>query len=242
MAEALAHGVPVLTTTGAPWPMLGERGCGWWVAPTVDGIADGLRQATSLDAGALAAMGERGRRWMAADFGWDAIAIGSADVADPLTLLAALAARTERVTLGAMVFAPTRRRPWTLAKQAITVDQLSNGRLVTPEDSHEFFSPPLPYLAPAVWMAITDVPLFWAAKLGQLGLSNVLAEEARPYGVRVTSVIAGAVDTPIWDDRPGFDRSKMMRGDDFAAAVCDLIRHPQVAIDEVVILPPGGTL
>jgi glycosyltransferase involved in cell wall biosynthesis len=74
VAEALAHGVPVLTTTGAPWPMLGERGCGWWVAPTVDGIADGLRQATSLDAGALAAMGERGRRWMAADFGWDAIA------------------------------------------------------------------------------------------------------------------------------------------------------------------------
>jgi alkanesulfonate monooxygenase SsuD/methylene tetrahydromethanopterin reductase-like flavin-dependent oxidoreductase (luciferase family) len=65
-------------------------------------------------------------------FGWDAISIGAGDVPDPWTLLAAIAARTERVTLGAMVFAPARRRPWTLAKQAITVDHLSSGRLVLP--------------------------------------------------------------------------------------------------------------
>ena len=65
-------------------------------------------------------------------FGWDAISIGGGDVPDPWTLLAAIAARTERVTLGAMVFAPARRRPWTLAKQAITIDHLSNGRLVLP--------------------------------------------------------------------------------------------------------------
>ena len=39
IAEALAHGLPVLTTTGAPWSMLPQRGCGWWVDPTVDGIA-----------------------------------------------------------------------------------------------------------------------------------------------------------------------------------------------------------
>ena len=65
-------------------------------------------------------------------FGWDAISIGAVDVPDPWTLLAAIAARTERVTLGAMVFAPARRRPWTLAKQAITIDHLSGGRLVLP--------------------------------------------------------------------------------------------------------------
>ena len=29
VAEALAHGVPVLTTTAAPWSILRERGCGW---------------------------------------------------------------------------------------------------------------------------------------------------------------------------------------------------------------------
>jgi glycosyltransferase involved in cell wall biosynthesis len=28
IGEALAHGLPVLTTTGAPWSMLPQRGCG----------------------------------------------------------------------------------------------------------------------------------------------------------------------------------------------------------------------
>jgi alkanesulfonate monooxygenase SsuD/methylene tetrahydromethanopterin reductase-like flavin-dependent oxidoreductase (luciferase family) len=65
-------------------------------------------------------------------FAWDAIAIGGTDVLDPWTLLAAIAARTERVRLGAMVFAPTRRRPWKLAKEAVTIDHLSDGRMVLP--------------------------------------------------------------------------------------------------------------
>jgi glycosyltransferase involved in cell wall biosynthesis len=73
-AEALAHGVPVLTTTAAPWSILRERGCGWWVDPTVDGIAVGLRQATSLDPEALRAMGAKGRTYVIAEFGWKRIA------------------------------------------------------------------------------------------------------------------------------------------------------------------------
>jgi glycosyltransferase involved in cell wall biosynthesis len=70
IGEALAHGVPVLTTTGAPWPMLAQRGCGWSVAPTVDGIAEGLHQATSLDPAKLAVMGECGRELVREDFAW----------------------------------------------------------------------------------------------------------------------------------------------------------------------------
>ncbi|HEY0189743.1 MAG TPA: SDR family oxidoreductase, partial [Kofleriaceae bacterium] len=58
---------------------------------------------------------------------------------------------------------------------------------------------------------------YTAAKAGQLGLMRVLAEEARPHGVRVTSLLPGATDTPIWDDRPEFDRSKMMTPDDVAS-------------------------
>jgi alkanesulfonate monooxygenase SsuD/methylene tetrahydromethanopterin reductase-like flavin-dependent oxidoreductase (luciferase family) len=65
-------------------------------------------------------------------FTWDAIAIGGMEIHDPWTLLAAMAVRTERVRLGALVFAPTRRRPWKLAKEATTVDHLSGGRLVLP--------------------------------------------------------------------------------------------------------------
>jgi len=70
IGEALAHGVPVLTTTGAPWPMIVGQGCGWTVTPTVAGIMDGLRAATSLDSATLAAMGERGRELVRRDFAW----------------------------------------------------------------------------------------------------------------------------------------------------------------------------
>lgn len=51
---------------------------------------------------------------------------------DPWALLAAWALATQRVTLGAMVFAPTRRRPWKVAREAMTIDHLSRGRLVLP--------------------------------------------------------------------------------------------------------------
>ena len=51
---------------------------------------------------------------------------------DPFGLLAAAAAVTERITLGAMVFALPRHRPWELAQRALTVDHLSGGRLVLP--------------------------------------------------------------------------------------------------------------
>jgi alkanesulfonate monooxygenase SsuD/methylene tetrahydromethanopterin reductase-like flavin-dependent oxidoreductase (luciferase family) len=46
--------------------------------------------------------------------------------------MAALAMRTERVTLGAIVTPPSRRRPWKLARETLTLDVLSNGRLVLP--------------------------------------------------------------------------------------------------------------
>ncbi len=45
------------------------------------------------------------------------------------TLLAGLAARTERIRLGVLVSSNTFRHPALLAKEAITVDHISNGRL-----------------------------------------------------------------------------------------------------------------
>jgi hypothetical protein len=65
-------------------------------------------------------------------FYYDAIAIGDAPMYDPWVVMAAMAMRTERVRLGAIVTPPSRRRPWKLAREAMTLDRLSNGRLVLP--------------------------------------------------------------------------------------------------------------
>ena len=94
----------------------------------------------------------------------------------------------------------------------------------------------------AALRAFADCGGYTAAKAGQLGLTRVLAEEARPYDVRVTALMPGATDTPIWDDRPGFDRSKMMRSEDLAAIVVELVTRPGVAIEELVVTPPAGAL
>lgn len=65
-------------------------------------------------------------------FTWDGLSIGSQEMVDPWAVLAAAAVRTSRLALGAMVFAFPRRRPWEIVRQAVTVDQLSGGRLVLP--------------------------------------------------------------------------------------------------------------
>ncbi|MCC6313651.1 MAG: LLM class flavin-dependent oxidoreductase [Thermomicrobiales bacterium] len=56
----------------------------------------------------------------------------SGDVYDPWVVMAAMAMRTERVRIGAIVTPPSRRRPWKLARETMTLDRLSNGRLIVP--------------------------------------------------------------------------------------------------------------
>jgi NADP-dependent 3-hydroxy acid dehydrogenase YdfG len=83
---------------------------------------------------------------------------------------------------------------------------------------------------------------YTAAKSAQLGLARVLAEEARPLGIRVTSILAGATDTPIWDDRPDFDRAKMLRPADLARFLVALLAQPALSVTEVTVMPPAGAL
>jgi glycosyltransferase involved in cell wall biosynthesis len=70
VAEAMAHALPVVTTTGTPWSFLPERGCGWWVAPTVDHIAQALSTITALDDETLRGMGMKGREVVSSEFNW----------------------------------------------------------------------------------------------------------------------------------------------------------------------------
>src|SRR5579875_298241 len=66
--------------------------------------------------------------------GYDSVWVGDSVLArprhDPLTLLAAVAARTGKVALGTAVLLPALRNPVLLAHQAATIDQISAGRLI----------------------------------------------------------------------------------------------------------------
>jgi len=63
--------------------------------------------------------------------GWDGVFVWEAAYGvDPWTLLAAIAQRTTHVRLGTMLTPLPWRRPWKLASQVVTLDQLSAGRAI----------------------------------------------------------------------------------------------------------------
>ncbi len=72
VAEALAAGVPALTTTGTPWEHLDGLRAGAWVEP--DQLQPALARLTALPADALRAAGARGRRYVLDAFEWTRVA------------------------------------------------------------------------------------------------------------------------------------------------------------------------
>jgi alkanesulfonate monooxygenase SsuD/methylene tetrahydromethanopterin reductase-like flavin-dependent oxidoreductase (luciferase family) len=68
---------------------------------------------------------------LAESAGWDGVfAWEAAYGVDPWTLLASIAQRTTRIRLGTMLTPLPWRRPWKLASQVATLDQLSGGRAI----------------------------------------------------------------------------------------------------------------
>jgi glycosyltransferase involved in cell wall biosynthesis len=74
VAEALSFGVPVITTTGAPWQELERRACGWSIELSEQNLAHALEGAMNLTAEERVEMGHRGRQWMEQSFAWARIA------------------------------------------------------------------------------------------------------------------------------------------------------------------------
>jgi NAD(P)-dependent dehydrogenase (short-subunit alcohol dehydrogenase family) len=94
----------------------------------------------------------------------------------------------------------------------------------------------------AAFRTFTGCAGYSAAKEGQRGLTRVLVEEARALDVRVTGLYPGATDTPIWDGRPGFDRAAMLRPERVAGLVVEIVARPELAVEELLVMPPAGAL
>ncbi len=92
--------------------------------------------------------------------------------------------------------------------------------------------------------AIPGGAAYAASKHAVLGLTQVLAEEMRPHGIRVGALCPGAVDTPLWDSVPNApDRSRMLRPEDVAdAALLMATLRPGASLEDLTLLPAGGIL
>ncbi len=90
--------------------------------------------------------------------------------------------------------------------------------------------------------AFGEMSAYCASKFGLQGFTQALAHEVRKRGIRVVAVCPGAVSTPIWEGiDPSADRTRMLRADDVARAVLDvLLLSRQATVDQIVLTPPDG--
>jgi glycosyltransferase involved in cell wall biosynthesis len=65
IAEALAYGIPVITTRHTPWASLDTHGCGWWIESGVEPLVAALQHAMALSDETRTEMGRRGRDYVA---------------------------------------------------------------------------------------------------------------------------------------------------------------------------------
>ena len=77
-----------------------------------------------------------------------------------------------------------------------------------------------------------------ASKAGLLGFTRVLREETRGTGVRVTMILPGATDTPIWGD-DGPDPGRLMPASAVADAVLYALKSDPGSVPEEVLLRPS---
>jgi len=62
VAEALASGTPVITTTGTPWQELSIEKCGWWIDLNIENLTNTITKALLLSSEELKEMGVNGRK------------------------------------------------------------------------------------------------------------------------------------------------------------------------------------
>ncbi|MFC1579106.1 glycosyltransferase [Pseudomonadota bacterium] len=79
IAEALAYGIPVISTMGTPWQGLVENKCGWWVSAEVEALAAALKEAMTLNDQERHKMAIRAQKY-SREFNWNQIASEIADV------------------------------------------------------------------------------------------------------------------------------------------------------------------
>ncbi len=75
VVDALAWGLPVITSKGTPWQEVEAARCGWWVENDAESLVKALRALILLSDAERADMGGRGRELVRAKYSWEAVAL-----------------------------------------------------------------------------------------------------------------------------------------------------------------------
>nr|RNJ69172.1 MAG: SDR family oxidoreductase [Leptolyngbya sp. IPPAS B-1204] len=91
--------------------------------------------------------------------------------------------------------------------------------------------------------AWANASVYHASKWGLMGLSHALHVEARPYGVKVTAVVAGGMRTPFLLDRfPDIDPDLLQDPKNVADTIRYVLMQPaETVIPEIMVIPMRET-
>lgn len=98
----------------------------------------------------------------------------------------------------------------------------------------------------AARQAFPEWGAYGVSKAAVVALSKAISVEEREHGIRVVTILPGAVNTPLWDTdtvQADFDRSGMLTPELVANAILQTaLLPPGAVVEELTIMPSGGTL
>lgn len=99
-------------------------------------------------------------------------------------------------------------------------------------------------LSVAANTALENSAVYAASKAGLLAMSNCLREEVRRYNIKVSNILPGAVETPMWDSKARQRyKNRMMSPIDIAKIVLEIYEQPKkVLIEDVIVRPTKGDI
>ncbi len=93
-------------------------------------------------------------------------------------------------------------------------------------------------------VAFPNCSAYSASKFGALGFTNVLRQELRGQGIRVTAILPGMTNTRMKQEFDFPVRGQdLVQPEDVAAAVLAAVAQPRnTTVEEVLIMPSGGSV
>ncbi len=85
--------------------------------------------------------------------------------------------------------------------------------------------------------------IYCMSKFAQKGFLEVLRLYGYKNNIRVTNVMPGAVETPMWGNIPDKMKQRMMKAEDIAKSIVDAFFQPtRTSVEEIVLRPITGDL